>query len=755
MTLHLQKTLRERARERGDDLGNRVMGRLESCNDLAAEEAKYHTGCMTKFRLKTTSSTKRGRPIDEDMHEGFEKVCEWLENEGESGLYTITELHEKMNELNGSKEIYATKHLKQKLSDRYKEHIYFTELPGRADVICFRDMASLILTETKSKPLLAKNDFITAVANMIKADIRELEKTKEQYPNEEDITENGNEWIPESLRLFLTILTPSELKRQSTGQCITQASRPRTIICPLTLGLGIELKHAFGSKWLVNHLSRFGFCASYDEVLRFKESANETLDREQDVISSDVIEVEEQFVQWAADNVDHNNITLTGKGTFHGMGVISMSNIPVVTAMSIPRLKQRKKTADVVEKRGIELVNYLGNSNTGLSKLKFEPILQLKSPCILPIEINYDLLWHAGWFSRSSEKPRPNWSGYMHEVTRSFSLKEKSTISFLPIIDLDPNDETCIYSTLLFVIKQAKKLKIVVPSVTFDQPLWLKATGIIEKANLDIVCRLGGFHAMMSFLGSVGNLMKGSGIEEFFSEVYAEHTVTHMIAGKAESRALRAHFLTESTLTTILINMLVEEEGITMLSFEPLFEEIISGNADADKVNYIMESPDLLLLSEKLNNLKEKLSAQSRTARLWVLYLDYISVLKQFILAERTSNWLLHLESTKNMLNLFAATGHLNYAKSARFYLQQMLSLPQTHPWLYNQFFKGLHTARRNTSFWSGLWTDLTIEQTMMRSIKSRGGLTRGRGMSENVRHLWVLSLNTVTSVHQAMTQLS
>ena len=31
------------------------------------------------------------------------------------------------------------------------------------------------------------------------------------------------------------------------------------------------------------------------------------------------------FTQWAADNVDHNVATPDGSGTFHGMGVISMS----------------------------------------------------------------------------------------------------------------------------------------------------------------------------------------------------------------------------------------------------------------------------------------------------------------------------------------------------------------------------------------------------------------------------------------------
>ena len=54
----------------------------------------------------------------------------------------------------------------------------------------------------------------------------------------------------------------------------------------------------------------------------------------------------------------------------------------------------------------------------------------------------------------------------------------KSKIMFLPIIDLSPTDPTCIYTTLEFVIDQAKSLNVRTPVLTFDQPFWLKATEI-------------------------------------------------------------------------------------------------------------------------------------------------------------------------------------------------------------------------------------------------------------------------------------
>lgn len=134
---------------------------------------------------------------------------------------------------------------------------------------------------------------------------------------------------------------------------------------------------------------------------------------------------------------------------------------------------------------------------------------------------------------------------------------------------------------------------------------------------------------------------------------------------------------------------------------------------------------------------------------MWISYIQYINILKQFILAERTSNWHFHLQSLKRILNLFAASGHLNYAKSARLYLQKMLFLQTSHPWLFEKFVNGFHAVRRTDHHWSGLWSDLVIEQTMMRSIKTRSGLTRG--MEDSVRNLWVLSMHSTSAVHNAM----
>ena len=79
-----------------------------------------------------------------------------------------------------------------------------------------------------------------------------------------------------------------------------------------------------------------------------------------------------------------------------------------------------------------------------------------------------------------------------------------------------------------------------------------------------------------------------------------------------------------------------------------------------------------------------------------------------------------------------------------------MHELPVKHPELYSLFMSGGHVARRRSRVWSGLPTDLTIEQTTI-TIKGRGGLTQGRGVTESARTLWVSSVYKTTTVKSAL----
>ena len=745
-----------------------MKGLLESCCDLVAEEAVYHGSCHTRFcclKPMQIQSKHQGRTEHGEKTNHFLKLCDWLESSDDE-LCSLEDLLKRMQDLAGvGSEIYSLKQLKRKLINKYGEHIVFTDIPGHRNVVCFRNMASAILDETwySERNLNLQDEskrIVKAAARLLKDSIREAQFSMEEYPCDTTIADCDclMKWMPPLLQEFMQNLIGHQLKQVAIGHAIVQACWPKSSISPLLFGLGTSIDHVYGSKWLITMLSRLGFSVSSDEVNRFKQSA--VSDEKSNVIPPS----EDFFTQWSGDNVDHNVMTLDGLGTFHGMGIISMSTPYAVNAISnvkfgegnMRRLKRIHAT-DVARNRGIPILSYNKCVKSALTTLNFKPILHLTFPYTLPSSLNIDVVWQTGLFLKPAQ-PRCNWSGFMQSVSSGHHTLP-AQIHMLPIIDLNPGDASCIYSTLLFVQRQSVKLNIVTPCITFDQPLWLKAVDIIQSSELKIVCRLGGFHLLMSFMGSIGTVMAGSGLSEALESCYGCNTVTHMMTGKAYARAIRGHILMESALYSILLTDLEEflfhaddAENLHVAGLNDLYEAVTNKQCKDVQID---ESPAFTKLCEALNAYKLRLSNNSRTAQLWLQYMMYAEVLRMFIRAERTGDWHLHLVSLHMMLNLFAATGHNNYAKCGRLYLQLMLELPDKYPWLYEKFVAGgFHCVRRSNRFWAGLSTDLVIEQVMMKAIKSRGGLTHGRGMTESVRSTWIGSMHRCASVQAAITSL-
>jgi len=362
--------------------------------------------------------------------------------------------------------------------------------------------------------------------------------------------------------------------------------------------------------------------------------------------------------------------------------------------------------------------------------IRFEKNFHCIQPKTVSPSTNHDLLWHLGYFFQNDNEPRYGWAGFNDCVVRGRSVNA-SVIRMQPIIDLNPNDLSYVYSTFVYIIKESEKLKIKTPTSTFDLLLCLKAIKIASACNLNIVCRLGAFHLQMSFLGSLGTLMAECRLAEIMDCCYGPNTVKYIFTGKAVSRAVRAHFLVESALTILLLEEITSSESYKeeMSGVHEFYNDVLSSGHDSIST----QLPQcLFVMKSALSKVKTSLEQKSRTAKLWIQYLGYVSLLKHLIRAERTGDWQLHISTIRQMLNLFAATGHKNYAKCAWLYVEMMNNLSLNNEDLYSQFAYGHHIARRSGKTWPGLSTDLTKEQAMTRALKGRGGLTHGRGVSES-----------------------
>ena len=91
-----------------------------------------------------------------------------------------------------------------------------------------------------------------------------------------------------------------------------QAACPKVFLEPLQLRFCVQLHYHFASQFLIESLNSLGFGASYKHVRQFHQSIAV-------YEGTDIPEFNGQFVQYAADNLDHNICTLDGKHTFHGI----------------------------------------------------------------------------------------------------------------------------------------------------------------------------------------------------------------------------------------------------------------------------------------------------------------------------------------------------------------------------------------------------------------------------------------------------
>ena len=73
-----------------------------------------------------------------------------------------------------------------------------------------------------------------------------------------------------------------------------------------------------------------------------------------------------------------------------------------------------------------------------------------------------------------------------------------------------------------------------------------------ERDLKGLVLRLGGFHNQIGFLGAIGHMVSGSGLQVPIEVVYTSNTVAHMLSVKAEARAVRGHLLVDSALNELI-----------------------------------------------------------------------------------------------------------------------------------------------------------------------------------------------------------
>ena len=170
-------------------------------------------------------------------------------------------------------------------------------------------------------------------------------------------------------------------------------------------------------------------------------------------------------------------------------------------------------------------------------------------------------------------------------------------------------------------------------------------------------------HIIMSFLGCIGTLMKGSGLDALVRSAFGG--LTGIMSGKAWVRAMRAFRMVSATL---LENFLQTDTK--------MFDDILAHIEDA---------------------------RNHPTGMHWVNNLLML-LAHHFLRAEREGNWLFQQLCLERMLPYFFSAGHIHYVRYITWQLLEMRHLLSDNA--KADLIPGAHVCRHSDGCWNSVSGD-------------------------------------------------
>ncbi|GFS05583.1 hypothetical protein ElyMa_004685300 [Elysia marginata] len=148
-------------------------------------------------------------------------------------------------------------------------------------------------------------------------------------------------------------------------------------------------------------------------------------------------------------------------------------------------------------------------------------------------------------------------------------------------------------------------------------------------------------------------------------------------------------------------------------------------NSDPLKHDTIIDSDAVSQLYAQYCHYKEEIrrGTYGRTPQFWIQNMDKVWILLRFSRAIKTNNLDLYMRSLQQLCPLMFTMDHHNYARYLTLYCASLLNLSNSHPGAEDLLRKGGLTVKRSNLPNCRTAIDLTIEQTINKHAKTKGGI--------------------------------
>ena len=356
------------------------------------------------------------------------------------------------------------------------------------------------------------------------------------------------------------------------------------------------------------------------------------------------------------------------------------------------------------------------------------------------------------------------WSSFNAVVHPKIPVR--TNIGYCPIINASPTEYNTVYTVMKNVQGMMASLSQKDSVITFDLAIYMKAKEIQWRQPeefQDMVIRMGGFHIALNFLAVLGKKYDMSGIEDILVEsgLYGRSTANSLLKGKSYNRGVQAHKIIMEAMFRLEWNAFSQWLANRLdsnLNKESIMQQAMASQLalreNKEVENSINHMIDIVTtLDPEFTQFEQEGRAQSHLFSFWCDYASMVQLLLEFIKAERTGDWPLHLSATAGMVPYFFAMDRPNYSRWLVVYLSDMNQLPETHPEVHSEFMSGNHAISRSNQPFAQVWTDMALEQSINLDSKTSGGIT-GISQKPGALQRWFLSCHERAAIAASVKEM-
>lgn len=731
---------------------------------------KYHSSCYL-LHLKKHKNGGVPSPASQPKPDMFSELMLLVERGMNRGnAYTIDAITRKYQQMLGSGSTYPAWRLKNRLQEHFGDRVIFVPPQGqfRSTLVMMKTHAHAALANDSTSSLDMEceqaEEELSHLGSFEKNEVLEMYNTSQKIRMDLKATsgitnildigeEKAEEVVPTSLTSLLSLIIcgdkqPSDAKRRrilAIAQDIVFAQSGGRTLTPKHIGLAVAIHQKTRSKGCVELLATSGHCVSYQTLLRIETSlAKCEIDR---FIANDRVYVplainpDGPMIQFAVDNIDLNVDSTDGKGSFHATNMavfqdeVNGREIPVPTV----KLGRAKSLKDVP--RG------LTDTDRFFATPKSKPIPVIPEDAthpeqqdILTAKFDESLMDTMKWLHQqaSSTERMETWTDRNKRMLES-APRSQTNVGYMPIINAVAHEFSTLNTVFMRCRKISEKLGQSHTIVTCDEQLYQKGMQLIwsdPDQYQGIILRMGGFHVALNYLKVIGKRFKNAGLSDCWAEsgLFGPNTAVKASDGGHYNRSTRGLKITLQALWQLLFEVVTEEHPEV---------EVVS-DMDFDSADPIPEMEEaLLLIQTKIAEFDSKHS--DGTSRLWRSYMRMAMTFLNFVKADRSGDWILHLLSFEQMLPDFAGYDSYNYLRWGTVYLQQMRALPQTAPEVHEECMAGKFVVKTTDRAFTGISPDMALEH-INKSCKGNGGII-GITSKESALQRWCLSVASVNYI--------